>query len=58
MLMKFANVAHSGFRSGARAINHVPRGLVVIGAALSAWFIFAAVGAMIVQIFAMILAHF
>lgn len=56
--MKIANVAHTGFRSGSRAFSHVPRGWVVIGAALSAWFIFAALGAMAMQIFSMILAHF
>ncbi len=51
--MKIANVAHTDFRSGIP----VPRGWVVIGAALAAWFIFAAVGTMMVQIFSMILAH-
>lgn len=56
--MKIADVAHAGVRSGARAFAGVPRGWVVIGAALAAWMIFAGLGAVLFQIFTMVLAHF
>ena len=56
--MKIANVAHTGVRSGARPLPPIPRGWVILFAALASWALFAAVGAMIVQIFSMILAHF
>ena len=54
--MKIAYVAHMGVRSGARSFPNIPRGWVVLGAALGAWFIFAALGVLIVQIFSMLLA--
>lgn len=56
--MKIADVAHAGVRTGARSFWHIPRIWVVLGAALGAWMIFAAIGAVLFQIFSMILAHF
>jgi hypothetical protein len=42
----------------ARAFSGVPRGWVLIGAALAAWLVFAALGAVMVQILAGISAQF
>ena len=55
--MKNVQLAHSDYKPTADAHQRLPRGLVVIGAALMSWLVLIGVGTAGTQIFLMIASH-
>ena len=55
--MKNVQLAHSDFKTKADALERLPRGLVVLGAALMSWLVFIGIGTAGTQIFMMIASH-
>lgn len=55
--MKNVDMAHAPSESEVRLAGRVPRGWVVIGAALASWLVLVGVGTACTQVFMMIASH-
>ena len=55
--MKNVQLAHSNLKPKTDALDRLPRGLVVLGAAMMSWLVFIGVGTAGTQIFIMIASH-
>jgi hypothetical protein len=57
MHMKNVDLAHAHFDTKTNAAGRVPRGWIVLGAALMSWLVFIGAGTAGTQIFLMIASH-